>query len=343
MLRTAMVFFIGLFLIGCENIPTLNEAEEDVTTRLILVDDVSVEQTLEILSYAPAKIAEVRLRYPDHETIWGFDPANPDAIDDFYSEEEKQLSFLLSNFDPNDPLEAEVYDQLFSDLENLGNPGVPMVRWIEVSGRLEIDSPLLSEVQYVEVPHDILEQRDIGRSHEAITDWTRDAYYVPVGGTSKISASGTFQKILLDDKARAALSGTRDGLEIDTLIKGKSNATCAMFGVSSNLPNFYRDTEIFDTSDYRNCAVGTGFARKLTTWTWYWTWHPFSYFNTKQNPLIRVQYQPSRWCWWEPTLDIACIADGALCTCSRTDMPIEDLIMYNYNEAPGRELYWWRN
>jgi hypothetical protein len=307
-----------------------------------MIDGVSPEQAFEILEDISTETAEVRLRYPDHETIWGLDLTNPDAIEDLYRGEEEQLSFLLSNFDPNDPLEVEIYDQLSSDLENLGNQGIPTVRWVELSGRIEINSLLFAEVQYIEVLHDTLEGGDTGRSYEAITDWSGDAYYVPVGGTSKISASGTFQKILLDDRARDALSGTRDGMEIDTLIKGRSNATCAIFGVSSNLPNFYRDTEISDTTDYRNCSVGTAFARKLSTWTWYWTWHPFSYFNAKQNPLIHVQYQPGRWCWWEPT-ELACRIDGPLCLCSRGDMPIQYLISYNYNEAPGRELYWWRN
>lgn len=346
MLRKAGMFFVGVFLIGCANVPAPNETEEqEVVTRLVMVGNVSVEQAVEILEGVPAEVAEVRLRYPDHETIWGFDPADQDAINDFYDEEEEQLSFLLSNFDPNDPMEAEVYDQLFSDLENLGNPGVPTVRWVELDGRIEVSSPLFAEVQYVEASSINTSSEDMGRLHEAITDRTADPYYTPAGGTSTIFTTGTLQKFWLDERARDALRSAQDGLEINTLIYDRSDASCAWFGVRSSLPDYYRDTEdldSFSSPEVRNCAVGSVTVNALEAWRLYWTWHPFGSFNARRNPFIVVQYQPSRWCSWIFT-KFQCNRDRPYCMCSRGDMPIRSLISYNYNEAPGREVSWIKN
>jgi hypothetical protein len=235
-------------------------------------------------------------------------------------------------------MEGVVHAQLTEDLALLRNNEGFHVLWLETDLE-EFESEFVLSVESSDTPA----VPDVASVAQPLTDWTGDAYYVPAGGTSTVSTSGTLQKFWLDPASKVALSGTQDGLEIDTNITPRSAATCGSSGVSSNMPGFYMDTEAFDVfGSARVCSVGTVNAGSLQVGTLYWTWHPFASLNTGANPKFDILYQPSKWCSWVGS-SATCNGNKPWCMCSRSDLPIEWLISYNYNEAPNVEKSWIKN
>jgi hypothetical protein len=311
--------------------------------RAVMVEDVGVEQALGLVIQLRTERATLRLQYPDHQSVVDItrnDIADARAV---FAKEKERLTQISSHFSADDAMEAPVKAALDRDLTLINSGAGPHAAWIDFTDGIDPHSPLIARFETIGLTHD--DASGLGTTVSALTDYTGDAYYVPAGGTSTVSASGTLQKFWLDPQAKAALSLPQDGLEMDTVISPKSAVTCGSSGVSSNMPNFYMDTEAFDwatSSTSRDCAVGTTNAAALQTWTLYWTWHPFASFATASNPQITVQYQPNKWCWWV-TSSSQCESNRPWCMCSRNDLPIEFLIRYNYNEGPGVEKTWVKN
>jgi hypothetical protein len=311
--------------------------------RAVLGKDVSVRQALDLVGQLRADRTILRLQYPDHETVISVTNDETEDVSAVFAREKGRLAQIAANFSSDNPMEAPVKAALESDLVLIDSGIGPRARWIEFGDGLVSKSPLISRFEAFDLTRaDHINPRS---TVSALTDYTGDAYYDPAGGTSTVSASGTLQKFWLDPQAKVALSLPQDGLEMDTVISPKSAATCGSSGVSSNMPNFYMDTEAFDwatSSGSRDCAVGTTNAASLQTWTLYWTWHPFASLATASNPQITIQYQPAKWCWWV-TSSSQCESNRPWCMCSRDDLPIEFLIRYNYHEGPGIEKSWVKN
>lgn len=243
-------------------------------------------------------------------------------------------------------MEAVVKAQLKEDLALLESVG-PNVRSVEFKTSINLKSALVAKLETVNRP--IVVHNDshgVGTAVSALTDFGGDPYYTPAGGTSTISTSGTLQKFWLDASSKNALNTWSDGLEMDTLVLPRQNATCGN-DVSSNMPDWYKDTEAFDDFFYataRTCSVGTNSAAKLQVGTLYWTWHSFGSILVDGVLHFQVNYQPSNWCWWNGfSIPAQCLATGAWCMCSRSDMPIEPLINYTYSEGAGAEEHWIKN
>lgn len=311
--------------------------------RAVMAKDVGIEQALGLVIQLRAERAALRLQYPDHQSVLEVTTNEISDVRVVFAKEKERLTQIASLFNSDDVLEAPVKAAIDADLSLIETGIGPHAVWIDFTHGVDPHSPLIARFEMFDLVHD--DASKLGTTVSALTDYTGDAYYDPAGGTSTVSASGTLQKFWLDPQAKVALSLPKDGLEMDTVIYPKSAATCGSSGVSSNMPNFYKDTEAFDwanTSSSRDCAVGTTNAAALQTWTLYWTWHPFATFATASNPQITVQYQPAKWCSWVFSSS-GCESNRPWCMCSRSDLPIEFLIRYNYNEGPGVEKSWIKN
>lgn len=339
MLRYLLTLLVATMIFACGTEVPPQPEEVLQKTRISLIDRTGLADATAMLREQGLLQAKVRLHYVSHETEIEVGLTQGGAAEQIRRAEKDRLAFLLSNFNANDPHEALVHQHLMQDMSDLEARISPQVRWAEVEGHYDMENALIADV--VHISRSKLQVKESAHLSFLITDWTGDAWYVPAGGTSTVGTSGTLQKFWLDSNAKNALNQVQDGLEIDTLIKERAHATCGS-SVSSNLPDYYSDTEFMDGPDFRNCTVGTITANALYASTLYWTWYPFASFNSSANPRIDIQYQPSKWCWWI-TGKGDCAIDPAWCMCSRNDLPIEWLIRYNYNEAPSVETSWVKN
>lgn len=314
----------------------------DVVTTVTFVPGTNVFEADQLFEQAEiVPDMTVRVFYPDHESeIEVVGLSAEEATNDVLTKEEELLSFLVTQFDPDDHREGRVYEGLTADLDGLHEGRGLEVRWLKMRGEYAIEDERIDTVRSVEFA--LVEAEQATASGKSITDYTGDASYTPAGGTSSIYTSGTLQKFWMDEDSADAFDAASDGLEMDTVISSRSYARCGS-STSSNMPDYYKDTEAFDwwgsSSGYRNCSIGTISADELVEDDLYWTWHSFSSFSSSRNPRILINFQPTT--WGSAVLnETMCVALGAWCMYSRSDMPTESMIVYNYNDAPGIEEEW---
>lgn len=269
-----------------------------------------------------------------------------EQIANFFTSEKEKLEFLLKNFDPDNKMEAPAHKELTDTLQELKSKGtLDIIRAIaqnDILANLKNHSLIALYRVTDNLAIDKRQENGVGKTTQAITDWTNDAAYMPVAGTSSIWTSGTLQKFWFDSASLSYYTDVEDGFEVDTSITpGYSYSQCGS-GWGSNLPHPYRDTEAFDPESPRTCSVGSTRANLLIPNHLYWTWRSFSYFNTAIYLKIDVKFQPSKWCWWVPDQN-DCELNRPWCMCRRNDMPIEWAVSYYYEEAPGQEVSWTRN
>ncbi|MBD3311151.1 MAG: hypothetical protein GF349_01475 [Candidatus Magasanikbacteria bacterium] len=372
-LHALLKFFLApvtaaICIFGCtdESDPLNSTASsQEVRVQLELVEGVTAKQALTLFSMDSVNpVVGVSVNWGDHSSHWLLESGSPDEqLEQLLEAEEDQLNFLITNFDPEDELEAPVYAELNRDLNDLREfQDLPVSSIMIEEGffnqELKKHDLVMSVSFHEEKPVAIqaIAGHDNGQyvvGQQAITDYRySDRNYMPVGGTSTIWTTGSLQKFWFDDSSLRYLNGHQDGIEIDTLIYPRYSARCGSSGWGSNLPWKYKDSEAFDwyTGSARNCSVGSISANQLRPWRLYWTWHPFSYFNTRYTPFVKIQFQPSKWCDWIDSTE-ECIQGNvygmlrglAWCMCSRDDLPIRNLLSYYYFEAPGREVRWQRN
>jgi len=330
---------VALFAVGCA--PQDNPSTT-VRTTVNFVSDASVHEAISLFeSGGIIPQMSVRIAYPDHESE--IDVGNmsaDDAANYILQSEQEQLEFLVTQFNPDDIREASVYEAMRSDLDELIATDDLQVGWIATYDQVSMDDPLIESIASVKIP---IVEGEIGNEvdDKSIHDYTGDASWVPAGGTSTIYTSGTLQKFWMDADSADAFNSTSDGIEIDTLIKYRSYATCGS-SVSSNMPDYYKDTEFGDGGNYRNCSVGTISANQLSEDTLYWTWFPFASFNSSKNPRAYIQFQDSTWCSWIFSRSMCVAAGGAWCMCKDVATPYNPqwLIAHSYNDAPGIEVEW---
>lgn len=283
----------------------------------------------------------VRIFYPDHESEVEIGGLSADeTANEVLFKEEELLSFLVTQFDSSDRRESRVHNNLAADLDGLREASGLEVRWVTMRGEYMIEDESIDTVFSIRLP--FVETEQLTASGKSITDYTGDASYTPAGGTSTVYTSGTLQKFWMDEDSADAFVAVSDGLEMDTVISSRSYAKCGS-STSSNMPDYYKDTEAFDwwgsSSAYRNCSIGTLSADELVEDDLYWTWHSFSSFSSSKNPRILINFQPTT--WGSAVLsETMCAVLGAWCMYSRSDMPTESMIIYNYNDAPSVEEEW---
>lgn len=322
--------------------PEMLVGKEQTGFRAVLAENVGVEQALSLVGQLQSKNASLRLHYQDHEAAVAV--AEGDTLSVVLAKEKERLTFISAQFHVDIPMEVAVKAEIEADLASLESTG-PSVKSVEFKTGVNPKSSVIAKFETVSRP--IVVHNDnpgLGTAVSALTDWTGDTWYDPAYGTSTISTSGTFQKFWLDTSSKNALNWVSDGLEIDTLVFPRQNATCGN-DVGSNMPDWYKDTEAFDDFNYataRTCAVGTISAAKLQVGQLYWTWHSFGSVLVDGVLNFRVDYQPSRWCAYVYDTNM-CRGYGAWCMCSRNDLPIEWLISYTYSEGAGVEEHWIKN
>lgn len=343
-LHPCLVLLIAPAFVGCADNNKLAEQISASGNIITTVNFVSGTDTFDAIrlfendGVVPDMV--VRVVYPDHESEVEIGGLSADeAANEVLTTEEGLLDFLITQFNPNDRLEDHIYDDLTADLSDIRTNGTLEVHWVTMNGEFTIEDGIVDSVLYAELPN--INERPTA-SGKSITDYTGDDDYVPAGGTSTIYTSGTLQKFWMDEDSADSFNAASDGLEMDTLISSRSYASCGS-STSSNMPDYYKDTEAFDSlSGYRTCSIGTISADELVEDELYWTWHTFSSFSSTRNPRILINFQPTR--WGSAVLnETMCIALGAWCMYGRTDMPIEHLISYYYNDAPGVEEDWTKN
>ena len=343
-----LVLLIAPTFVGCTDNNQLADqvsASGDIITTVNFVPGTDTFDAIKLFEndgIVPDMV--VRVIYPDHESEVEIGGLSADeATNEVLTTEEDLLGFLVTQFNPNDRLEGRVYDNLTADLGDLRTNGTLEVHWVTMNGEFVVEGENIDSITYTELPP-VKDERPTA-SNERITDYTSDASYVPAGGTSTVYTSGTLQKFWMDANSANSFNASNDGLEIDTVISSRSYATCGS-SVSSNMPDYYKDTEAFDwfgsSGAYRNCSVGTLSADALAEGTLYWTWHTFSAFSSAMNPRILINFQPVRW-GTAVVNEGMCFTLGAWCMYGRTDMPTESLIVYYYNDAPGIETSWTKN
>ena len=324
-------------ILGCQS--QRIEINSDTVTVVSFHDGTTIHEVLGLFQEEePLPSSSIRITYSDHESEVDVGGATPEETADAVVEAERsRLAFLLDQFNADDPREANVYFALVDDGDLLENKGTVQASRLTAHGVMAFDgADIIKSVDAVEI---FQEEETASASSKTVNDYTSAASYVPEGGTSSIYTSGTLQKFWMDEDSADAFNSSEDGVEIDTLIKSRSYAECGS-STSSNLPDYYKDTEFGDGSSYRNCSIGTVSADELMEGERYWTWYSFKSFQTSKDPTIYVQFQPSKWCWWVGSCSSS---TGAWCMCSRSDMPIEWLITYKYSDAPSVETPWEKN
>jgi hypothetical protein len=338
-MRVLFVLMVSSFVLllgACGNIK-----EEKLANHAELVNGVTLNEIAGDLESRGVKQFVARLVYSGHETQV-LVSSGVSELKEVIAAERARLVFLRDQFSLQNEQEVRIHQQFDEDISVLDHAGIVHVSWVEYPGRqVELGDRVVS--QYVMKKPDQTKNPNVsmGVINQPITDYTGDQVFTPNGGTSTIYTSGTLQKFWLDQDAIDAIDFYEDGLEIDTIIKPKTAATCNTSGVSSNLPSYYADTEFSDSPSSRNCSVGSISGMSLEPWTLYWTWHPFSSFSTSAH--IDVQYQPKSWCWWITGFP-QCENNKPWCMCEHNIYDETSwLISYYYSEAPGVEVTWYKN
>lgn len=270
--------------------------------------------------------------YTSHRYVRKDSPENQQAS--ILNQEIEFIKFISNQFDTEDELESVVYNELMETLLEIEQNSHVTVQSIKIKTadfqKFDIIPSLIQDIQI----HDSIQNigDTLNTRRDAITDFTDDRAYVPDGGSSTIWTSGSLQKFWFTSSQLSHYSSWRRGLEIDTLIIPRSRAGCGN-NTSTNMPVSYKDTEAFDDGNARICTVGTSSANRLRPNRLYWTWHSFSSFEQGLNPTIQVLFQPTKRMW----------IGQAWAMFSDSHMPIQWLLQYNYNEAPGREVSWNHN
>ncbi len=343
---TYFVFFITSLLVSCTNdnerVGQIIMPTEDLLTHVNFIPGTSVREAMNLLEAdSLTQQMTVRISYPDHESEVEIDSMTADeAIKHVISAEDELLSFLVTQFDPNDDLEAPVFNELTADLRRLRTNDSLEVRKVTLNGHCSVEGDIIDYIEVVYIAPDISFSPPTGYN-ASITDWSGDPSYTPAGGTSSIYTSGTLQKFWMDSDSANSFTTVSDGLEIDTLIYPRWSAYCG--SATSNMPLWYKDTEAFDfVSEWRTCSVGTIDAYSLAQWKLYWTWHSFYYFANASSPYIQINFQPTTWGTYVNSRAL-CKYYGNWCMYSRSDMPTRHLTAYYYNDAPGTEVSWTKN
>lgn len=331
-------------LLGCQGQKI--EHSSDIVTLVTFQDGITIHEALGLFEKEdPLPSSSIRIVYDDHESEIDVVGATPEETADTVIETElDRLSFLVTQFNAEKSRESDIYFALLDDHDFVKNEDTLLVSRLNVEGAVIIkNSDIVESVEVL--TRFVQENGDTSASPKSIKDWTGDAGYVPEGGTSSIYTSGTLQKFWMDEESADYFNAASDGIEIDTLVDPRSASKCGS-SASSNMPNAYKDTEAFDwygsSSKYRNCSVGTMTADELVEDTLYWTWHTFKNFSSSSNPKLHVMFQPSTWGGYVIS-ESDCLSWGAWCMFSRSDMPSEYLVSYNYNDAPGVETSWVKN
>jgi len=345
----------ALFLWGCveepgEQVFESNEASDSV--RIELAPDTSASKALALFKGASGNPElRVGIAWSDHGSYWELSPGTPeDQLAELIKAEENLLRFLISNFNPEDKMEAPIHAELTVDLEDLLAHGDPKIDYVvafseHVPSNI-IENNLVVSIRDVEAYRAeamsasvASDDRFTVAEQAIIEDFTGDASYNPYYGTSTVYGTGSLQKFWLDNTALSALRSGAVGFEVKTLVQRKDWAQCKRSGWGSNLPGKYYDTELGDDADAasRVCSIGTVFLGSVRPNTMYWTWQPLSSFRASYNPQIYIQWAPKTWCWWTVS-DLQGIAAPAYHTCNFAGMPIEWLVGYKYRDAPGREV-----
>lgn len=343
---TMLSFIIMSFwVIGCTG---EDETVYTNTFRVTPSENINLEEAAEIAKNGGAEEFIARIAYSGHDSnITVYDINDLGAV---ISAEVARLEFLSSQFSQDDPLEAPVYAQFIRDIKGISEGGTLSVRWVQYVGYAVDGSEVIEYTEKETVASDNHNNNVSISKRAMVTDYPQDAWWTPAGGTSTIYTTGTLQKFWLDSASKSIINTAINGLEIDTVIAGSSNATCNTNGVSSNMPGYYADTEAldwFNGGNNRNCSVGTIHADYLQIGTLYWVWHPFSSFNAAANPSITVMYQAKDWCPWVADI-YDCALDMPWCMCAiewpyANPYPTQYLINYNYNDRPGLETSWIKN
>lgn len=327
---------VGCVMVGCEGSDGERSSDQPAHYKVSLPPGSTLADAVLLLQPSGADEFKARVVYSGHESQVVV-PTDLGGTEGVVRAERDRLRFLSEQFSPNNALESVVRDQFERDIVNLDASGTVTVSWVEYVGLSIKGSILASEV----ASRSELTSKEVGVVKQAITDWPNDQSFTPAGGTSTVYTTGTLQKFWLDAASAGTIDYVEDGLEIDTVIKPKSAATCNTAGVSSNLPNYYADTEFLDSPSSRNCSVGTVSGISLQIGVLYWTWHPFSSFSTSAH--VDVQYQAKSWCFWISTFQ-QCNNDRPVCMCEHSMYPETSwLVSYNYSEAPGIETSWIKN
>ncbi len=324
---------VALAVLGCSGPAPMDDADSRTDSGELVVrfgEGVTLQEVAHFAAFGRER-SSVRcsVRYRSHRVDVNLN----------LDEEVARLEGLRGRFSKQIEIEDTIRRQIDGDLANLRNGTGPLVDWCLVPSKSLLD--LEDRFELSVIAYDTAQELDDTRMYQsALSDYSDDPVYVPLGGTSTIYAEGSLQKFWLDRSADQVFTEAEDGLEI--AVVPVSDVDCAMSGFASNLPDNYAGDWSFDFGYAKSCRVGTINAQALRPNVLYWTWHPFRSFLTAHDPEFTIMYRPMKRCLWIQT-NVECSIFPYWCMCRRDDLPPQPLVGYHWSEAPGHEVPWWRN
>ncbi len=276
-----IIFLLGIFLfsLACGGSGGGSGAQQSVQkTRVEFVAGTTLHDALgAIAQEGQSPDAVVNVTWDEFSTNIPVSAGNlEDQKEELIAAERDQLEFLLSQFNPEDPMEAEVYEDL-SDAANFleanndltvesieaDSDVVPisiqentLVASVSSFEDVVLEEETDDESSDTEVEDDTDQGKTqsvtIGQeycsynsNYPKACDVTGDGVTVPAGGTSTIWPTGTLQKFWLTEKAAKWFDKHGGGVELKTVINPRSVIYC---GDVWNT-NMAKEKNVGDTDD----------------------------------------------------------------------------------------------